>query len=60
MITAEDLARAALQGYFEDPTGFGDMRGSTQRKRAVKRVELLLSDAEAEAEAEESAQASPK
>jgi len=56
MITAEDLARAALQGYFEEPTGFGDMRGSTQRKRAVKRVELLLAEAEAAEEASSASQ----
>jgi len=39
---AEELTRAALQGFFDDPSGFSTMDGS-QRKRAVKRVEDKLS-----------------
>ena len=42
MVTAVDLARAALQGFFDDPTGFSDMQGSPQRRKAVKEVERLL------------------
>lgn len=40
--TAEDLARAALQGFFDDPNGFGDMQGSPQRRKAIREVERLL------------------
>ncbi len=47
MTTAEDLARAALQGFFDDPNGFGDMQGSPQRRKAVRQVERLLAKIEA-------------
>jgi hypothetical protein len=39
---AEDLARAALQGFFDDPGGFGDMQGSPQRRKATREVETAL------------------
>ena len=40
-MNAEALARAALEGFFGSQ-GFADMKASTPRKNAVKRVQQVL------------------
>jgi hypothetical protein len=55
---AEDLARAALQGFFDDPQGFDDM-GSSQRQKAVKAVERALDQVLRDHEAHVATSASP-
>ena len=39
---AEDLAREALQGFFDDYSGFKDMASNAGRRRAVDSVLLCL------------------